>query len=96
MSLLVLGAKTPPGGEVLCDLFAGARLRFACEVELRLFLRYFLNLVMAVPAYDLRDEKQAKEYLKNIGIEFRFQCYSEKSAEGIPVKTKKKRILNPR
>ncbi|KAK7501403.1 hypothetical protein BaRGS_00007207 [Batillaria attramentaria] len=32
--------------------------------------------------YDLKDEEQAKEYLKNVGIEYRFQCYQEKNPEG--------------
>ena len=27
--------------------------------------------------YDLRDEEQVKEYLKNLGTEYRFQCYKE-------------------
>ncbi|KAK7099961.1 cytochrome c oxidase assembly factor 7 homolog [Littorina saxatilis] len=32
--------------------------------------------------YDLKDENQAKEYLKNVGIEYRYQCYQEKNPEG--------------
>ena len=32
--------------------------------------------------YDLKDEKQAAEYIKNVGIEYRYQCYQEKSPEG--------------
>ncbi|XP_074643373.1 cytochrome c oxidase assembly factor 7-like [Tubulanus polymorphus] len=32
--------------------------------------------------YDLKDEKQAKEYLKNLGIEYRYQCFEEKNPEG--------------
>ena len=32
--------------------------------------------------YDLKDEEQVKEYLKNIGIEYRYQCYQEKNPEG--------------
>ena len=31
---------------------------------------------------DWKNEKQAQEYLEQIGIEFRFQCYSEKMTEG--------------
>ena len=33
-------------------------------------------------SYDLKDEEQAKEYLENIGVEYRFQCYHEKNPEG--------------
>ena len=32
--------------------------------------------------YDLKDEKQAKEYLDKIGIEYRFQCYQQNLPEG--------------
>lgn len=32
--------------------------------------------------YDLRDEKQAQEYLKTVEIEYKFQCYHEKEADG--------------
>jgi len=32
--------------------------------------------------YDLKDEKQAQEYLDRIGIEYRFQCYHENLPEG--------------
>lgn len=36
-----------------------------------------------VPAfYDLKDEKQAKQYLDKVGIEYRFQCYDEKRPDG--------------
>ena len=33
-------------------------------------------------AYDLKDEAQAKEYLDNLGIEYRFQCYKENLPDG--------------
>ena len=32
--------------------------------------------------FDLKDEKQAKEYLDTIGIEYRFQCYKEERPDG--------------
>lgn len=33
-------------------------------------------------SYDLKDEKQAKEYLDKIGIEYRFQCYHQNLPDG--------------
>ena len=33
--------------------------------------------------YDLTNEKDVKEYLDNIEIEYSFQCFSEKSPEGM-------------
>ena len=32
--------------------------------------------------FDLKDEKQAKEYLDRIGVEYRFQCFHEGRADG--------------
>lgn len=32
--------------------------------------------------YDLKDEDQVKEYLKNVNIEYQFQCYHEKRHDG--------------
>uniref|UniRef100_A0A2P2I5N9 Cytochrome c oxidase assembly factor 7 homolog n=1 Tax=Hirondellea gigas TaxID=1518452 RepID=A0A2P2I5N9_9CRUS len=32
-------------------------------------------------AFDLKSEEDVKEYLENIGIEYRFDCYSEKKPE---------------
>ncbi|KDR18864.1 cytochrome c oxidase assembly factor 7 homolog [Zootermopsis nevadensis] len=32
-------------------------------------------------AFDLRDESQVKEFIHNLGIEYRFGCYSEKKPE---------------
>lgn len=34
-------------------------------------------------AYDFKSETDVKEYLQNLGIEYRFGCYSEKNPEGI-------------
>lgn len=31
---------------------------------------------------DLKNESDVKEYLENLGIEYRFGCYSEKKADG--------------
>lgn len=31
---------------------------------------------------DLEKESDVKEYLENLGIEYRFGCYSEKKPEG--------------
>lgn len=33
-------------------------------------------------AVNFKDEAEVKDYLKNIGIEYRFGCYSEKNPEG--------------
>ncbi|KAK2170336.1 hypothetical protein LSH36_3g14019 [Paralvinella palmiformis] len=33
-------------------------------------------------AYDLRKEEEVKEYLDNLGTEYRFQCYYEKRPDG--------------
>lgn len=33
-------------------------------------------------AYDLKNEEDVKEYLKNLHIEYKFGCYSEKKPEG--------------
>lgn len=33
-------------------------------------------------AYDLKSEEEVKEYINNLGIEYRFGCYSEKKPEG--------------
>lgn len=33
-------------------------------------------------AYDLKSEGDVKEYIKNLGIEYRFGCYSEKKPDG--------------
>lgn len=32
---------------------------------------------------NFKDESEVKEYLNNIGIEYRFGCYSEKKPEGM-------------
>jgi len=32
--------------------------------------------------FDLKDEDQAKEYLDRVGVEYRFQCFSEGRADG--------------
>jgi cytochrome c oxidase assembly factor 7 len=42
-----------------------------------------LLLMSGIPAfYDFKDQEQAKEYLERIGIEYRFQCYSELKPDG--------------
>lgn len=33
-------------------------------------------------AVNFQDENEVKEYLDNIGIEYRFGCYSEKKPDG--------------
>lgn len=33
-------------------------------------------------AYDLKSEEDVKQYLKNLGTEYRFGCFSEKNPEG--------------
>lgn len=33
-------------------------------------------------AYNLKSESEVKEYVKNLGIEYRFGCYSEKKPDG--------------
>lgn len=33
-------------------------------------------------AYDLKKEEDVKEFLENLGIEYRFQCYREKEPDG--------------
>lgn len=33
-------------------------------------------------AFDLKDEGEVKEYLENLGTEYRFGCYHEKKPEG--------------
>lgn len=33
-------------------------------------------------AYDLKNAEEVKEYLKNLHIEYRFGCQSEKNPEG--------------
>ena len=33
-------------------------------------------------AFDFKNEEDVKQYLHNIGIEYRFGCYSEKKKEG--------------
>lgn len=37
---------------------------------------------MAQTSYDLDTEEGVKEYLRNLGIEYRFSCYSENKADG--------------
>jgi len=32
--------------------------------------------------FDLKDEEQAKEYINRVGVEYRFQCFSEGRADG--------------
>lgn len=32
--------------------------------------------------YDLRDENQVKEYLKNVLVEYQFSCFKEKDPTG--------------
>lgn len=36
-------------------------------------------------AYDFKSEAEVKEFLQNLGTEYRFGCYSEKNPEGISV-----------
>ena len=33
-------------------------------------------------AWNLKDEKDTEEYIKNLAIEYRFGCFSEKKPEG--------------
>lgn len=33
--------------------------------------------------YDLRDEKQVKEYLKNVLVEYQFSCFKERDPTGL-------------
>lgn len=33
-------------------------------------------------AYNLKSEEEVKDYIKNLGTEYRFGCYSEKNPEG--------------
>lgn len=33
--------------------------------------------------YNLKDEEEVKEYLKNLHIEYQFGCHSEKRPEGM-------------
>jgi hypothetical protein len=33
-------------------------------------------------AYNMKDEKEVKEYLANLSLEYRFGCYQEKKPEG--------------
>lgn len=33
-------------------------------------------------AYNLQSEEDVKDFIKNLGIEYRFGCYSEKKGEG--------------
>lgn len=33
-------------------------------------------------AYNFKSEEDVKEYLTNLGIEYRFGCYKEKNPEG--------------
>lgn len=32
-------------------------------------------------SYDFKKEEDVKEYIKNLGIEYRFGCYSEKDPQ---------------
>lgn len=32
-------------------------------------------------SYDFKKEEDVKEYIKNLGIEYRFGCFSEKDAQ---------------
>lgn len=34
-------------------------------------------------AYDFKSESEVKDYVNNLGIEYRFGCYSEKKPEGL-------------
>lgn len=33
--------------------------------------------------YNLKNEEEVKEYVKNLGTEYRFGCFSEKKPEGL-------------
>ena len=33
-------------------------------------------------AYNLKSEEEVKEYLENLGVEYRFGCYHEQKPEG--------------
>lgn len=33
-------------------------------------------------AYDFKNEDDVKDYIKNLGTEYRFGCFSEKNPEG--------------
>lgn len=35
-----------------------------------------------IMAWDLKNEEDVKQYLDNLGTEYRFGCYSEKKPEG--------------
>ena len=44
-------------------------------------------------AYDFKDEGEVKEFIKNLGIEYRFGCYSEKKPEGTDITSLSKLIF---
>jgi hypothetical protein len=41
-----------------------------------------VQIRMAGRGVDLKNEEEVKEYLENLGIEYRFGCYHEKSPKG--------------
>jgi cytochrome c oxidase assembly factor 7 len=48
-------------------------------------LEFFLisaDTMSVGPIYDLKDPEEAEEYLTNVGIEYRFQCFHEKIPDG--------------
>lgn len=46
--------------------------------------------------YDFKSESEVKEFLQNLGIEYRFGCYSEKKPEGIWVDISIKMNIYPK
>jgi hypothetical protein len=38
---------------------------------------------MAGRGVDLKNEEEVREYLENLGIEYRFGCYHEKNPKGL-------------
>jgi len=38
---------------------------------------------MAGRGVDLKNEEEVREYLENLGVEYRFGCYHEKSPKGL-------------
>ena len=41
------------------------------------------NMSRGNSEYDLRDENQVKEYLKNVLVEYQFSCFKEKDPTGM-------------
>lgn len=59
-------------------LFWTFKFKFSKPYSVYLYIYFTCTLMAGI----LKDADELKDYIKNLGIEYRFSCYSEKNPQG--------------